>query len=124
MREMKKLVEMLQAQTKAREMAELQKAEAEQDKKDKERKEGKKDGDLMTKNVESLLRRMEKMEKKKDELVKEDSSEQKQIDGLKKMIEAFSAKVTQVSNSASNSPVPTGRQMDSDLAEDIKNLQM
>jgi len=29
----------------------------------------------MTKNVESLLRRMEKMEKKKDELVKEDASE-------------------------------------------------
>jgi len=58
-------------------MIELQKQEAEADRKSKEEKDGKADNARFEKNIESLLRRMEKCENKNKDLVTEDASEQK-----------------------------------------------
>jgi hypothetical protein len=59
----------------AKEMQDLAKAEAEADAKEKAEKQGKAESANANKNVESLLRRMEKVEKNGKELVKEDESE-------------------------------------------------
>ena len=56
-------------------MQDLAKAEAEADAKEKAEKQGKAESANANKNVESLLRRMEKVEKNGKELVKEDESE-------------------------------------------------
>ena len=56
-------------------MQDLAKAEAEADAKEKADKQGKAEIVNANKNVESLLRRMEKVEKNGKELVKEDESE-------------------------------------------------